>query len=274
MKTTISILSLIGSGAVVLCGCGESKSPAPASEPKQTAAAPAENTGAKENPAPASSAPTAPTAPAVAPAAAPAVPATPATTAAVAPPSPAATPQAANPDPVAQFVASLKSHTDPQLSSLGSELADKVKALQQSASGNSAVQSQLDAATKSLAAGNDAGALSTLYQSPQSASLTPQQMQLAKDVGNVASAYVVQKNFASLDGAQSDVATIVNSLHKGEITPALPAIEKVGQNASLTPPQKQLLASIADKYAPGMSKAASTLQQGLKSVPGLGGSTK
>jgi hypothetical protein len=99
-------------------------------------------------------------------------------------------------------------------------------------------------------------------------------MQLAKDVGNLASAYVVQKNFASLEGAQSDVATIVNSLRQGQITPAIPAIQKVAQNASLTPTQKQLVASIADKYAPGVTKTAGALQQGLHSVPGFGGSSK
>jgi hypothetical protein len=272
MKITIVRLSLIAGVAAMLCGCGESKSSAPASEPK--AAAPADNTAQNSaNPLPA---PATPAAPAVAaPPAPPAAPAAPAAaTAAVTPPAPPATAQSANADPLAEFVASAKSQADPQLSSLGTELADKVKSLQQSASGNSAVQSQLDTSMKSLTAGNDAGALSSAYQTAQSANLTPQQLQLAKDVGNVASAYVVQKNFASLDGAQSDVATIVNSLRKGEITPAIPAIQKVGQNASLTPPQKQLIASIADKYAPGMSKAASTLQQGLQSVPGLGGSSK
>jgi hypothetical protein len=97
---------------------------------------------------------------------------------------------------------------------------------------------------------------------------------LAKEVGNLASAYVVQKNFASLDGAQGDVATIVSSLRQGQITPALPAMQKVAQNGNLTAPQKQLLGSIADKYAPGVSKAASALSQGLQSIPGLGGSSK
>lgn len=93
-------------------------------------------------------------------------------------------------------------------------------------------------------------------------------------VGNLASAYVMQKNFATLEGAQSDVATIVNSFRQGQITPAIPALQKVAKNASLTPTQKQLIASIADKYAPGIAKTAGALQQGLQSVPGLGGSSK
>ena len=157
------------------------------------------------------------------------------------------------------------------LSSVSSELADKVKTLAQSAAGNDTLKSQLTSSLKSLSGGNDSAGLSTIYQVAQSASLTPSQIQLAKEVGNVASAYVVQKNFASLDGAQGDVATIVNSLRQGQIAPAIPAIQKVAQNANLTPTQKQLVASIADKYAPGVSKAASALGQGLQSVPGLGG---
>ena len=157
------------------------------------------------------------------------------------------------------------------MSSVGNDLATKAKTLVQSAAGNATLKSQLASSLKSFAGGNDSGGLSTIYQAAQSASLTPPQMQLAKEVGNLASAYVVQKNFASLEGAQGDVATIVNSLRQGQITPAIPALQKVAQNANLTAAQKQLMASIADKYAPGISKAAGALSQGLQSLPGLGG---
>ena len=156
------------------------------------------------------------------------------------------------------------------LSSVSSDLADKVKSLAQSAVGNSTLKAQLTSSLKSLAGGNDSSGLSGIYQAVQSASLTPPQMQVAKEVGNLASAYVVQRNFASLAGAQGDVATIVNSLRQGKIAPALPALQKVTQNANLTATQKQLIASIADKYAPGISKAAGALNQGLQSIPGLG----
>jgi hypothetical protein len=167
-----------------------------------------------------------------------------------------------------------KAQGDKVLSSVGSDLGDKVKTLAQSSAGNDALKSQLTDSLKSLSSGNDSGGLTSMYQAVQSANLTPSQVQVAKEVGNLASAYVVQKNFASLDGAQGDVATIVNSLRQGQITPAVPAIQKVAQNANLTASQKQLMASIADRYAPGVSKAAGALEQGLKSIPGLGGSGK
>ena len=92
---------------------------------------------------------------------------------------------------------------------------------------------------------------------------------MAKDVGNLASAYVVQRNFSSLDGAQGDVATIVNSLRQGTITPALPALQSLGQNASLTPRQKDLIATLAEQYAPGLKKASDSLSKGLQSLQGL-----
>jgi hypothetical protein len=177
-------------------------------------------------------------------------------------------------DAASQLVAAAKAKGDTVLSSISNDLADKAKTLAQSAPGNDTLKSQLSGSLKSLASGNDSGGLATLYQVAQTASLTPSQMQVAKEVGNLASAYVVQKNFASLDGAQGDVATIVNSLRQGQITPAIPSIQKVAQNASLTPTQKQLVASIADQYAPGVSKAASALTQGLQSIPGLSGSSK
>ncbi len=239
----------------ILCGCGDSKTP-----PSETERKPI--------PGP-SAAPAAPAAAPAAPAAAPAV----AEKTPVAPPSAAPVEQAKTEtaDATSQFVGAAKAQGDSLLGQIGGDLVDKVKTLAQSAAGNETLKSQLTNSLQSLATGNDSAGLASLYQAAQGAGLTPSQIQLAKDVGNVASAYVVQKNFASLEGAQSDVATIVNSLRQGQVTPAIPAIQKVAQNASLTSTQKQLLASIADKYAPGVSKAASTLQQGLQSIPGLGG---
>jgi hypothetical protein len=63
-------------------------------------------------------------------------------------------------------------------------------------------------------------------------------MSLAKDIGHVGSAYLVEKNLGSLDGSQSDVATIASSLRSGNVTATLPAIKKISQNASLTLDQK------------------------------------
>ena len=66
-----------------------------------------------------------------------------------------------------------------------------------------------------------------------------------------------------------DGAQIVSSLRKGNITEALPAIKKVSQNAKVTPAQKELLTSLADKYAPGASKESGALK-GVKGIPDLG----
>ena len=123
---------------------------------------------------------------------------------------------------------------------------------------------------QSLTAGEDSTALGQVFQVAQAATnLTPQQQQLAKEVGSLTSAFVVQKNFSSLDGAQGEVASVVNALRKGDITAAIPPLQKVAQNAGLTPSQKDLVSSLADQYAPGLKKAAGTLQQGLKSLPSL-----
>ncbi len=244
----------------LLGGCGQSKPTAPAAEQQPSSTPPASTSAA----APAPSAP------------APAAPAQPAAATETPPVAPAATApieaaKTADADATSQFAAAAKAQGDNVAAGIGSDLADKVKTLTQSAAGNEALKSQLSGSMQSLAGGNDAGGLATLYQAAQGAGLTPSQVQLAKEVGNLASAYVVQKNFASLQGAQGDVATIVNSLRQGQITPAVPALQKVAQNASLTPTQKQLVASIAEKYAPGLTKTAGALQQGLQSIPGLGG---
>jgi hypothetical protein len=169
----ITILRLFGflTVASILGGCGESKPAAPATEQKPTAASAADTIVAAP----------APTAPA------------PAT---VADPTPAAPPTAApvdttknsTADVTSQFVTAAKAQGDSVVGAIGNDLADKVKALAQSAGGNDALKSQLTSSMRSLASGNDAGGLTSLYQAAQGTSLTPSQMQLAKDVGNLASA--------------------------------------------------------------------------------------
>ncbi len=258
-------------------GCGKSTSDSNESA-KSTPASTA--TGTQNAQAP----PTAPTPPAspVAPsppaqANIPAAPATPATPAMAAAQPPAVTPvpdqsasvKNAAVESVSQFATTASARTDKVAASIGSELAAKAQSLTQSAANNPQLKTQLAGALQSLSAGKDASALGTLFQQAKQANLTPQQTQLVKDVGNLASAYVVQRNFSSLDGAQGDVATIVNSLRQGSIMPAVPALQSLAQNASLTPQQKDLLGTLADQYAPGLKKTSDSLKQGLQSLQGV-----
>ena len=188
------------------------------------------------------------------------------------PPTPATTTavKAASSDLSTQFAEAAAAQTDKLLGSIGGDLAGKAKSLTQSLGANDALKSQLDSALQSLTNGKDSTALNQVFQVAQAATnLTPQQQQLAREVGNLASAFVVQKNFSALDGAQGDVAGVVNALRQGDVTAAIPPLQKVAQNAGLTPSQKQLITSIADQYAPGLKRAAGTLQQGLNSLPSL-----
>jgi hypothetical protein len=248
---TLSLFCLAGAGAI-LCGCGESKSPVTPSDEQKAA--------------PASSAPAA-----AAPAAAPAAPALPVTPAVTNTSATVAAVKAAASDLSSQFAKLAQSQSDKLLGAIGTDLADKVKSLTQSPGVSDTVKTQLDSSLQSLMNGKDSSALNTALQPSQGAGLTAQQVQLAKEVGNLASAFVVQKNFAGLEGAQGDVATIVSSLRKGEITAALPPIQRVAQNASLTPQQKELVSSQADHYAPGLKKATDSLQQGLQGLQNLKG---
>jgi hypothetical protein len=168
-----------------------------------------------------------------------------------------------------QLTSASQSSTDSTLKSLGGELATKAQSLGTSLAGNPATQSQLTGALQSLL-GNKGPEAVAGFQKLSAAKLTPDQMGLARDVGHVGSAYLVQKNLGALDDSQSDVAQIVGSLRSGNVTAALPAIKKVSQNASLTPDQKSLLTSMADKLAPGASKAGEAINGGLKSLPGFG----
>jgi len=242
MKKSVQPLLLLAATAGILCGCGESKT----APPESNAVTPPTKSVAETS------------TPAQPPLATPA-------------PAPTTPVKAAVTDLSTQFAQAAAAQSDKLLGSIGGDLAGKVKSLSQSLGVNDALKSQLDGALQSLTAGKDSTALGQVFQVAQAATnLTPQQQQLAKEVGNLASAYVVQKNFSSLDGAQGDVAGVVNALRQGNITAAVPPLQNLAQNAGLTPSQKELVSSLADQYAPGLKKAAGTLQQGLKSLPSLG----
>lgn len=172
-------------------------------------------------------------------------------------------------DLLGQLTAAGKSSGDATLQSLGGTLGSKAQSLNTSLAGNAGAQGMLQGALSSLMGGNGSGALGS-FAKLSAAKLTPEQTKLAKEVGNVGSAYVVQKNFSSLEGAQGDVAQIVNSLRKGTPTAAIPSIQNVAQNAKLTPAQKDLAGSLVNQYVPGAKRAKDLLGGGLKSFPGFG----
>jgi len=259
MKYSVQHLLVLVGIASSLCGCGESKTPPADGNPVPPPARPLVEATV---PAPSVVPPAAPVKPVVEP--------VPPAKPVVEPLAPTPTVKTVVTDLTAQFAQAATAQTDKLLGAIGGDLAGKVKSLTQTLGANDALKSQLDGALQSLTDGKDATALSQVFQVAQAATnLTPQQQQLAKEVGNLTSAFVVQKNFSALDGAQGDVAGVVNALRQGNITAAIPPLQKVAQNAGMTPSQKQLITSLADQYAPGLKKAADTLQQGLKSLPSL-----
>jgi hypothetical protein len=179
-------------------------------------------------------------------------------------------PSAAQPvvSPLTQLKADAKSAGDPQLQSLSGDLGSKVQSLTKLLGNNADAKGQVQTALQSMLGGKSVGSLNALQKLSQ-AKLTPDQTKLAKEVKDVGSAYLVQKNLGTLEGSQSDVAQVVSSLRKGETATALPAIKRVSQNAKLTDPQKDFLKSLANHYAPGVGKAQESLNK-LKSLPGLG----
>jgi hypothetical protein len=169
---------------------------------------------------------------------------------------------------ITNAVASLKQEAqaaaDAETKSLTSDLSTKVLALSKSLEGNPSAQKQLESAVNAVL-GNKGPAAIEGFHKVASAKLTPDQTRLAKDVYNVGSAYVVKKNFGSLEGSQAEGSQVVTALSKGSAAEALPSLKKIGQNATLTQPQKDIVASVTGRYAPGLQKAG----EGLKSLPGL-----
>jgi len=157
--------------------------------------------------------------------------------------------------------------SDSKLGDIATDLTGKVQSLESTVSGNAA-KSKLDGVLKSLTGGMDSEALTSAFSLAKSAKLTPEQLDLAKQVGNLTSAYVVQKNFSSLAGQQGDVATLVTALRGGHLKDSLQPIKNIAQTAKLSDTQKQLITTIGDKYAPGLSKVSGALDS-VKKLPGF-----
>lgn len=160
-----------------------------------------------------------------------------------------------------------KASSDPQLASITSDFTSKLQAYAASLGNNPAIKTKLDDILKSLTGGKDSAALTSAYKLTTGAKLTSEQTNLAKQIGNLASAFTVQKNFASLEGSQSDVASVVASLRKGELTNLVTPLQNIGKNAKLTPGQKELFGTLMDNYAPGLKKAADSIKN--VKIPGL-----
>lgn len=177
-------------------------------------------------------------------------------------------------DLTSKFVAMAKQQGDNVLSSIGQDLSTKAKALVDASGGNETIKTNVESSLTAMLNGNDKSALAPAFQLPQTVGLTPNQLQLAKEVGNLASAFVVQRNFSALSGAQGDVATLVKALRDGQYSATLPPLKNIMNNASLTASQKEILGSITDKYAPQLKQATDALQKGLQGLQGLPGLNK
>ncbi len=169
-------------------------------------------------------------------------------------------------DTSTQLVDQAKAIGDSKLTDIASELTAKIGKLDSLLGTNSAIKGKLDSTFKSLTGGMDSDALNSALGLAKGAKPTPEQLGLVKQVGNLTSAFVVQKNFSALNGAQGDVASIVSSLREGKVSAAVPSIKNVATNAHLTDGQKQLITTIADKYAPGWQKAGEAMDA-IKKLP-------
>ncbi len=167
----------------------------------------------------------------------------------------------------AKFLSTAKAASDSQLGSIASDLTGKMQSLGTSAAG-ALVKDKLNGALTLLTGGKDSAALMSAFDLVKEAKLTPDQIGLAKQVGNLASAYVVQKNFATLEGAQGDVTTLVKSLRAGKLTAAVAPLKNIAGNNHLTDGQKTLIKTVADKYAPGWEKAKGAVDA-IKKLPGF-----
>lgn len=165
-----------------------------------------------------------------------------------------------------KLVSAAKSKSDDVLGGVGKDLGTSVQKLASSLAGQQEVKATLDKALTALTDGKQVEAFDAC-QKVVAAKLTPEQMKLAQETGNLVSAYIVQKDFSKLEGSEGDVAKLVTSLRQGSLTGAVAPLQGIMQNAKLTQPQKDILSALSDKYAPGLKKLGDSAQD-LKKIGG------
>jgi precorrin-4 methylase len=158
-----------------------------------------------------------------------------------------------------------------QISATQASLATSAAALQASlGSSNFTLSTQLQSAVSSLtgnataAPGNSTvsglasvKSLTQLYQSAQQAKLTPEQLKLAGQVRDEASALVLQRNLSAQNPALAGpVNDIVTSLQSRNYTAAAKDLTTIYTSAPLTAEQKTLVKGLAKQYTPNAAAAA------------------
>lgn len=178
--------------------------------------------------------------------------------------------QAAYADLSQQLIASGKGATDALSKNISADLQTRVQKLGESLKSNETLAQQLGSAVTALL-GNQEGEAVVGLSSLTAAKLTPEQTTLAKDAYNAAAALVTQRNFSSLEGMNSNVSQLANAVWKGNYTEALPPLQKLYSQTSLTAPQKELLGKMYDGYMPaGWKDSAAKLQQGVDALKKFG----
>jgi len=169
-----------------------------------------------------------------------------------------------------QLLASTKGASDELLKNISTDLGARVQKLSESLKTNEGLTQQLGAAVNALLGNQDGEAVGGL-SSLTAAKLTPEQTTLAKEVYNAAAALVTQRNFSSVEGMNTDVSQLATAVWKGNYTEALPPLQKLYSQSTLTPQQKDLLGATFDRFMPaGWKESAGKLQQGLDALKGFG----
>jgi hypothetical protein len=169
-----------------------------------------------------------------------------------------------------QLTEAVRSGTDTLLKNISTDLEGRVAKLGEALKSNETLTQQLNAAVKAMVGNQDVEAVGSLNKL-STASLTPEQTTLAKDVYNAAAAFVTQRNFSSLEGMNTEVGQLVNAVWQGNYSSALTPLQKIYSQATLTPQQKELLGATFDPYLPaGWQDTAGKLQQGLDALKKFG----
>ncbi len=176
--------------------------------------------------------------------------------------------QTGEPDWTEALTALAGDNSDAMLAGLSGDFSQTASALRDTFKNDPRATQVLDGLVKTVL-GGDTSQAAGLYDTLSGIELTPEQKELATELGNVGSAFMAQRSFSGLEDTEGKVAKLVKSLRNGDVTEAIPVAKELNQMATLTPDQKDLLQQVLTKYAPPVKGMGGVAPPSLPAAPTL-----
>ena len=141
-----------------------------------------------------------------------------------------------------QLVQSMKETKDELLKSLSEKVQAEIADLSASFTGNEPAMKdgKVESVVEAVGSGNDAKALEEMHKVSEQ-DLTAAQQKKVDEFKSSVTAFIVQRNFSSVEGGKTEVNRAVQAISEGRTEAGIAELEKLQTKVTLTSEQKELI---------------------------------